>query len=21
LKEMVRDSWRWQKTNPNGYED
>ena len=21
LKEMVRDSWRWQTTNPNGYED
>lgn len=21
LKEMVRDSWRWQKTNPNGYGD
>lgn len=21
LKDMVRDSWRWQTTNPNGYED
>ena len=21
LEEMCRDSWRWQKNNPNGYED
>ena len=21
LHDMVRDSWRWQSTNPNGYED
>ncbi len=21
IKEMCRDSWRWQKNNPNGYED
>ena len=21
IKEMCADSWRWQKNNPNGYED
>ena len=21
IKEMCEDSWRWQKNNPNGYED
>ena len=21
LKDMCEDSWRWQKNNPNGYED
>jgi UDP-glucose 4-epimerase len=21
LEEMCADSWRWQKNNPNGYED
>ena len=21
LKEMCEDSWRWQKNNPNGYEE
>ena len=21
LEDMCRDSWRWQKNNPNGYRD
>ena len=21
IKEMCEDSWRWQKNNPNGYDD
>ena len=21
IKEMCEDSWRWQKNNPNGYEE
>ena len=21
IKEMCADSWRWQKNNPNGYDD
>ena len=21
IREMCEDSWRWQKNNPNGYED
>ena len=21
IREMCADSWRWQKNNPNGYED